>query len=156
MGMGQGMPLGKKPRPDRNFELEVNMNIKSLLLGSAAALAVVPGAHAADAIVAAEPEPLEYVRICDAYGKGYFYIPGTETCLQIGGKVRTEAQWGDAYGGHGTAGDWQYGTLWHTRAELNVNTATDTEYGPLKTATIIRWDWSENTGTGTNLLHANI
>jgi len=132
------------------------MNIKSLLLGSAAALAAVSGAHAADAIVAAEPEPLEYVRICDAYGKGYFYIPGTETCLQIGGKVRTEAQWGDAYGGHGTAGDWQDGTLWHTRAELNVNTATDTEYGPLKTATIIRWDWSEGDNTGTNLLHANI
>ncbi|MBY5807028.1 porin, partial [Rhizobium ruizarguesonis] len=55
------------------------MNIKSLLLGSAAALAVVSGAQAADAIVAAEPEPVEYVRVCDAYGTGYFYIPGTET-----------------------------------------------------------------------------
>ena len=32
------------------------MNIKSLLLGSAAALAVVSGAQAADAVVAAEPE----------------------------------------------------------------------------------------------------
>ncbi|MFT4182552.1 MAG: porin, partial [Rhizobium sp.] len=49
------------------------MNIKSLLLGSAAALAAVSGAHAADAVVAAEPEPLEYVRICDAYGAGYFF-----------------------------------------------------------------------------------
>ncbi|MDG3580708.1 porin, partial [Rhizobium sp. YJ-22] len=53
------------------------MNIKSLLLGSAAALAAVSGAQAADAIVAAEPEPMEYVRVCDAYGTGYFYIPGT-------------------------------------------------------------------------------
>jgi hypothetical protein len=132
------------------------MNIKSLLLGSAAALAVVSGAHAADAIVAAEPEPLEYVRICDAYGKGYFYIPGTETCLQLGGKVRTEGQWGDAYGNGGGAGEWNTGTLWHTRFELNVNTATDTEYGPLKTATVMRWDWSEGGSTGTNLLHANI
>jgi hypothetical protein len=145
------------------------MNIKSLLLGSAAALAVVSGAHAADAIVAAEPEPLEYVRICDAYGKGYFYIPGTETCLRIGGKVRTEGQWGDAYGNNGRlytdqngnqindgAGNWQTGTLWHTRFELNVDTATDTEYGPLKTATVMRWDWQEGNSTGTNLLHANI
>ncbi|HTO34232.1 MAG TPA: porin, partial [Pararhizobium sp.] len=41
------------------------MNIKSLLLGSAAALAAVSGAQAADAIVAAEPEPMEYVRVCD-------------------------------------------------------------------------------------------
>ena len=78
------------------------MNIKSLLLGSAAALAAVSGAHAADAIVAAEPEPLEYVRICDAYGAGYFYIPGTETCLKIGGKVRTEGEWYDAYNPNGT------------------------------------------------------
>ncbi len=64
------------------------MNIKSLLLGSAAALAVVSGAQAADAIVAAEPEPMEYVRVCDAFGTGFFYIPGTETCLKIGGEVR--------------------------------------------------------------------
>ena len=64
------------------------MNIKSLLLGSAAALAVVSGAQAADAIVAAEPEPMEYVRVCDAFGTGYFYIPGTETCLKVSGYMR--------------------------------------------------------------------
>src|ERR1700761_3806984 len=92
----------------------IEMNIKSLLLGSAAALAAVSGAHAADAIVAAEPEPLEYVRICDAYGAGYFYIPGTETCLKIGGKVRTEGEWYSAY----APKDGSQGTLWHTRTEL--------------------------------------
>jgi hypothetical protein len=127
------------------------MNIKSLLLGSAAALVAVSGAQAADAIVAAEPEPLEYVRICDAYGAGYFFIPGTETCLKIGGKVRTEGKWYDAY-----SPDSHYGTLWHTRAELQLQTATDTEYGPLKTNTEIRWDWQEGNATGTNLLHASI
>jgi hypothetical protein len=63
------------------------MNIKSLLLGSAAALVAVSGARAADAVMA-EPEAVEYVRVCDAYGAGYFYIPGTETCLQIAGRVR--------------------------------------------------------------------
>jgi hypothetical protein len=64
------------------------MNIKSLLLGSAAALIAVSGARAADAIVVAEPEPAEYVRICDVYGAGYYYIPGTETCLKVGGYLR--------------------------------------------------------------------
>jgi len=132
------------------------MNIKSLLLGSAAALAAVTGAHAADAIVAAEPEPLEYVRICDAYGAGYFYIPGTETCLKIGGKVRTEIQWGDAYGKNGGAGNWQTGTLFHTRFELSLDTATDTEYGALKTNAVIRQDWQEGGDTATKLLWANI
>ncbi|MGV1793283.1 porin [Rhizobium sp. A37_96] len=127
------------------------MNIRSLLLGSAAALAAATGAQAADAIVAAEPEPLQYVRICDAYGAGYFFIPGTETCLKVGGRVRTEGEWYDAYNARS-----KNGTLWHTRAELAVDTATDTEYGPLKTNTVIRWDWNDGNTTSTKLLWANI
>ncbi|MFK3668499.1 porin, partial [Ochrobactrum teleogrylli] len=71
------------------------MNIKSLLLGSAAALVAASGAQAADAIVAPEPEAVEYVRVCDAYGAGYFYIPGTETCLRIHGYVRYDVAGGD-------------------------------------------------------------
>ncbi|MBB4568403.1 porin [Rhizobium leucaenae] len=129
------------------------MNIKSLLLGSAAALVAVSGAQAADAVVAAEPEPLEYVRICDAYGAGYFFIPGTETCLKIGGMVRTEGGWYNAYN-PGPAGD--RGTYWHTRAQLSVDTATDTEYGPLKTNTVYRFDWNDGNATTTKLLWANI
>ena len=64
------------------------MNIKSLLLGSAAAMVAVSGAQAADAIVV-EPEPVEYVRVCDAYGSGFFYIPGTETCIRFSGFIRS-------------------------------------------------------------------
>ncbi len=127
------------------------MNIKSLLLGSAAALAAVSGAQAADAIVAAQPEPLEYVRICDAYGAGYFFIPGTETCLKIGGMVRTEGKWYDAYNPNT-----HNGTLWHTRAQLSIDTASDTEYGPLKTNTVYRFDWQDGGSTTTKLLWANI
>ncbi len=54
-----------------------------LLLGSAAALMSSASARAADLPGA----PIEYVRICDAYGAGFFYIPGTDTCLKIGGAV---------------------------------------------------------------------
>jgi hypothetical protein len=64
------------------------MNIKSLLLGSAAALVAVSGARAADAVVIAEPEPMEYVRVCDTYGVGFYYIPGTETCIKVSGYIR--------------------------------------------------------------------
>ncbi|MDI7861151.1 porin [Rhizobiaceae bacterium n13] len=113
------------------------MNIKSLLLGSAAALAVVSGAQAADAIVAAEPEPMEYVRVCDAFGTGYFYIPGTETCLKVGGRVRYDAQAADSYAPNSDNG-------WRklTRAELYLRTASDTEFGALKTNVTARWDWT--------------
>ncbi|WP_429817750.1 porin [Ensifer sp. B1-9] len=109
------------------------MNIKSLLLGSAAALAAVSGAQAADAIVAAEPEPMEYVRVCDAFGTGYFYIPGTETCLKIGGFLRFQTSFGpdevNGRQGWGTAGtsDWDA----FSRAYISFSAKSDTEYGTL-------------------------
>ncbi|AJD40543.1 porin [Rhizobium mongolense] len=117
------------------------MNIKSLLLGSAAALAVVSGAQAADAIVAAEPEPVEYVRVCDAYGTGYFYIPGTETCLQIGGYVRFDVGFGagDAFKNNGSE-DWDA----RTRAHINVIAKSDTEYGVLTSAIILESNFRPN------------
>jgi hypothetical protein len=101
------------------------MNIKSLLIGSAAALAAVSGAKAADAIVAAEPEPLEYVRVCDAFGTGFFYIPGTETCLKFGGYVRFQTEFGRDRSG---TSDWDS----FTRAQFEVDTRTDTELGALR------------------------
>ncbi|MDQ6702635.1 MAG: porin [Pseudomonadota bacterium] len=65
---------------------------KGLLLASAASLAGLtfePGANAAD-LPARQAAPIEYVRICDAYGAGFFYIPGTDTCLRVGGLVLGE------------------------------------------------------------------
>lgn len=125
------------------------MNIKGLLIGSAAALVAVSGARAADAIVAAEPEPLEYVRVCDAFGSGYFYIPGTETCLKIGGYLRFDVRGGellglDASGANGTLGD-----EWDTRSRFSfrVSTASDTEYGALKTYSELRFNWRQGNNT---------
>ena len=66
--------------------------LKGLLLGSAASVALIagaPGARAAD-LPALQAAPIEYVRICDAYGAGFFFIPGTDTCLRIGGLVLGE------------------------------------------------------------------
>lgn len=117
------------------------MNIKSLLLGSAAALVAVSGARAADAIVAAEPEPVEYVRVCDAFGTGYFYIPGTETCLRIGGYMRVEGFGGTPYTQiTGMAGKKTYNL--HTRSSLQVSTASETELGTLRTFLEVRHNWN--------------
>ncbi|EJC73557.1 Porin subfamily [Rhizobium leguminosarum bv. trifolii WSM2012] len=111
------------------------MNIKSLLLGSAAALAVVSGAQAADAIVAAEPEPVEYVRVCDAYGTGYFYIPGTETCLKIEGYIRFQVNVGDQPGGDNDS-DWDA----VTRGQVQFTAKSDTEYGPLTGVIVMQFN----------------
>ncbi|GAA5657686.1 porin [Ochrobactrum sp. WV_118_8] len=118
------------------------MNIKSLLLGSAAALVAASGAQAADAIVAPEPEAVEYVRVCDAYGAGYFYIPGTETCLRIHGYVRYDAKGGDRVYAR-TPGDLDRDT-WgkNARATLRFSTASETELGTLKTFTELRYNWN--------------
>ncbi|WP_315919539.1 porin [Mesorhizobium sp. SP-1A] len=128
------------------------MNIKSLLLGSAAALVAVSGARAADAVVVAEPEPAEYVRICDVYGAGYFYIPGTETCLRVGGYIRYDAGFGDvgAKGGRNTVdvlnGDDQHSWNKLTRFALRTYTGQETELGTLKTFTETRFNF-KNGGT---------
>jgi hypothetical protein len=116
------------------------MNIKSLLLGSAAALVAVSGARAADAVVIAEPEPMEYVRVCDVYGTGFFYIPGTETCLRVGGYLRYDI-------GIGILGnqdvwdkeDFSNGVLddndtyfKRARFQLRVDSRSETELGTLR------------------------
>jgi hypothetical protein len=61
---------------------------KSLILGSAAALLAMGGAQAADLPLKAKA--VEYVRICSLYGAGFYYIPGTDTCIKIGGVLRVD------------------------------------------------------------------
>jgi hypothetical protein len=126
------------------------MNIKSLLLGSAAALIAVSGARAADAVVVAEPEPAEYVKICDVYGSGYFYIPGTETCLRIGGYVRYDIGMGDVGSFDGAEsvdhqdGDVQDTWYKNARATFKTWTGQETELGTLKTYTETRFNFGNN------------
>jgi hypothetical protein len=105
------------------------MKLKSLLLGSAAVIVAVSGARAADAIVV-EPEPVEYVRVCDAYGNGWFYIPGTETCIRFDGDVRV--QYGARHFHDELATDDTTSFHeWNYRARLNVRANNETEYGTL-------------------------
>jgi len=98
------------------------MNIKSLLLGSAVASVAFTGAPAADAIFVPEPEPMEYVRVCDVYGAGFFYIPGTETCLKVGGYVRYQINWNEGDDG------WRK----QSRAQLTLDARNETELGTLR------------------------
>ncbi|KAB2723381.1 porin [Brucella intermedia] len=133
------------------------MNIRSIMLATGATISFSPIASAADAIIAPEPEAVEYVRVCDAYGAGYFYIPGTETCLRIDGYVRYDAIGGDevyARGGRvfrnsdgllaGALNDRTRRDTWEdeARATLRFSTASETELGTLKTFTELRYNWN--------------
>ena len=62
--------------------------VKSLLLGSAAGVVAVAGAQAADLPVKATP--VQYVKICTLYGDGFYYIPGSDTCIRFSGYIRAD------------------------------------------------------------------
>ncbi len=109
------------------------MNIKSLILGSATVALAATGAQAADAIVIAEPEPVEYVRVCDVYGAGFFYIPGTETCLRIGGEIRAQLGTADsdaAGGNYYAMNDDRWNS--HARGRIYFDARSETELGLLR------------------------
>ncbi|WP_348270993.1 porin [Rhizobium sp. Leaf321] len=101
---------------------------------------------------------MEYVRVCDAFGTGYFYIPGTETCLKIGGYVRFDAGYADAYRSDSD------GTYTNSRAHISLDTASDTEWGALKTRITARFDYNprydvstiDSNNTRTRLIEAYI
>ncbi|SPP93074.1 porin [Bradyrhizobium vignae] len=115
------------------------MNVmKSIWLGSAAGLIAVSGAQAADLPVKAKA--VEYVKVCSLYGAGFYYVPGTDTCIKLGGYLRAEtALWTNSnYGGayNGVAGAQNRLSNHYqmrSRADLNIDTRTATEYGVVRT-----------------------
>src|SRR6267142_1567596 len=133
------------PEPSLQSNLEVNMKmVKSLILGSAAGLIAMSGAQAADLPVKAKP--VEYVKVCSLYGAGFFYIPGTDTCIKIGGAVRVQAEVNAGSGGVpvGFGNSTEAGQGRATRFDTNdvnfrnriyfsVDARQQTEYGTLRT-----------------------
>jgi len=137
------------------------MNIKSLLIGSASAAVLSTSALAADAVVYADPEPMEYVRICDVYGAGFFYIPGTETCMRIGGYVRFQLNMGFSdytanTGGvnvGGTSLTSGYNVL--ARFAPNFDVRSSSDWGTIRAFGEVEFDYtSSGAGSNTFLRHA--
>jgi porin-like protein len=111
--------------------------VKSLLLGSAAGLVAVAGAQAADLPVKAKP--VEYVKICSLYGVGFYYIPGTDMCLKIGGWVRAEYGWGmngsstQTYGSNALLNNRSTNdSWWRVRGYITADARNQTEYGTVR------------------------
>jgi hypothetical protein len=118
-------------------------NVKGLLLGTAASLVAVAGTQAADLPVKAKP--VEYVKVCSLYGSGFFYIPGTDTCIKLGGAVRVQAEFNAGSGGipvgfgsNAEAGQGAFtrdktnDTNFRTRIYFSVDARQQTEYGTLR------------------------
>lgn len=110
--------------------------VKSLLLGSAAGVVAMAGAQAADLPVKAKP--VQYVKICSLYGAGFYYIPGTDMCLKMGGWVRQQTDWnangsltnGALVDNVNTRGTANY--VWRSRGYLTADARNQTEYGTVR------------------------
>ena len=127
--------------------------VKSLILGSAAGLIAMSGAQAADLPVKAKA--VEYVRICSLYGAGFYYIPGTDTCIKLGGYLRVETVFNtnSVYSGAYTtqAGAQNRLTNYYTarsREDLNIDTRTATEYGVVRTYFDATFSWTSGAYAG--------
>ena len=109
------------------------------LLSSAAVIMAVAGANAAD-LPSKKAAPATYVKICDAYGAGFFYIPGTDTCVKLGGYVRAEYQYtpgkdtiSASTGAMQQSNQLQSTTGYETRGRIDVDARTPTAMGAART-----------------------
>jgi hypothetical protein len=127
--------------------------VKSLILGSAAGLVAMSGAQAADLPVKAKA--VEYVRICSLYGAGFYYIPGTDTCIKLGGYLRVDMlantnsdNTGNTSGAGAANNRFTNGYTWRSREDLNIDTRTATEYGVVRTYFDATFSWTSGTYAG--------
>ncbi len=111
--------------------------VKSAFLASAAGLVAMSGAQAADLPVKAKP--VEYVKVCSLYGAGFYYIPGTDICMKIGGYVRFQQ-------GFGSSGSITSGPFTSTGSFHNREASADYQY---RVRSIATFDTRQQTAYGT-------
>ncbi|WP_458760737.1 porin [Afipia sp. TerB] len=126
---------------------------KSFILGSAAMLVAISGASAADLPLKAKA--VEYVRVCSLYGAGFYYIPGTDTCVKLGGYLRSDltihggTHHNPYWNGAGGAGSREAnGYNVRSRMAVTIDTRTATEYGVVRTFGQGDWQWSSGDAVG--------
>ncbi|MDE2603971.1 MAG: porin, partial [Bradyrhizobium sp.] len=133
--------------------------VKSLVLGSAAGLVAMSGVQAADLPVKAKA--VEYVRICSLYGAGFYYIPGTDTCIKLGGYMRADmgVNTNNVYYGNysttssnpgGLGNRFTNAYIWRARGDLNIDTRTATEYGVVRTFFDAVFTWTDDSYTASS------
>ncbi|CAM5772109.1 polymerase [Labrys miyagiensis] len=112
------------------------MTMKSLLLGAAAGIAAIGAAQAAD-LPMTKGEAVEYVKVCSTFGPGFFYIPGSDTCLKIGGEIRADYRvfGGDRPAAFGPSASFSRNdnrSAFNTQARIWFDARTQTDWGLLR------------------------
>ncbi|MBT1517154.1 porin [Bradyrhizobium sp. SRL28] len=132
---------------------------KSLILGSAAMFAGA-GAQAADLPVKAKA--VEYVKICTLYGAGFYYVPGTDTCIKLGGYLRVDTVLNTSVdfdapsrGVDGARNRLSNYYSARSRQDLQIDTRTATEYGVVRTFSELVFTWTTGTYSGAGTTGVN-
>jgi hypothetical protein len=73
------------------------------------------------------------------YGTGFFYLPGTETCLKISGYVRVDLRGGDLFESTSNAGQETYNN--RARFQLRADARSETELGTLRSFAAINFNY---------------
>ncbi|MFG1370973.1 porin [Xanthobacter oligotrophicus] len=139
-------------------------HVKWILAAGAASLAMGTATGAGRAAdLPAKAKPAEYVKVCAAYGTGFYYVPGTDTCLKVGGYARMDTYLnvagvflpGAGFNGPGVGAydfpfrdkdDADYFTL--ARAALELDARTQTDYGILRSYFLGGVEWNSQRGPG--------
>lgn len=108
---------------------------RSLLVSAVALAAASSGASAADLPVKAAQ--VAYVKQCAAFGTGFYYVPGTDTCLRLGGYTRAEGYY-NTYTNYPAGYDQTYSI---GLFGLIMDARTNTEYGVLRSYMDMRFMW---------------
>jgi porin-like protein len=107
------------------------------------------------------------VKVCSLYGAGFYYIPGTDICMKVGGYIRFQQTYGQVSGisagpvggnngfNRENSGDYSY----RSRAIATFDTRQQTAYGTLRTYLILGANQdSVDSGTAAqgNVIAANV
>ena len=74
------------------------------------------------------------MKVCPAFGPGFYYIPGSDTCLKVGGNVWFEYIGNQRFTAANDASGWR------TQVKVNLDARTNTEYGLLRTVVSPRFN----------------
>ena len=94
------------------------------------------------------------MRICSLYGVGFYYIPGTDTCIKLAGHPRAETAFNSTHysgaysgqlGAHNRLSNY-YST--RSRQNLTIDTHTATEYGVVRTFFDANFSWTTGSYAG--------
>jgi hypothetical protein len=98
----------------------------SRILGAALLVGIASPAAVGDPLAASPPDLGQ--ALCSVYGAGFQEIPGTDTCLRVGGRVRVDSGYvGGDFGSSASSN-----TTSTAEGRVRIETRTQTDFGMVR------------------------